>query len=270
MGYEVVYYYHEEIERGEYNKEETKEGMVIVGEAWEDVELDYLAGKVMALLARRSILVTSLEISEFKKKSVTFREAKDGIVIKNRKFKFDDGSTLKGESLEQSDPMDQLKALLDANPNLIEDLGIAGASKVSASGAQPHENMQGTSESRKSLQLPKQAVSKLFKNPTPLRYELFNPVIDGLQHDAKRRGMKFTLGKRYPIYEERPAGTAQAGMMYFTLDDEGKKQAMSDKFFQTETSQLIGDQERGVQIQDQSDSKLQWSGVIGDNMPSVR
>ena len=59
-------------------------------------------------------------------------------------------------------------------------------------------------------------------------------------------------------------------MQYFTLDDNGNKQAMSDKFFKTETSQLIGDRERGVQIQDQSDSKLQWSGVIGDNMPSVR
>jgi|GEM_PF-2336837 hypothetical protein len=269
MGYEVVYYYHEEIERGEYNKEETKEGMVIVGEAWEDVELDYLAGKVMALLARRSILVTSLEISEFKKKSVTFREAKDGIVIKNRKFKFDDGSTLKGESLEQSDPIDQLKALLDANPDLINSLGVAGAETASV--PFPHESSQNTPSRKTHPQAtaPSPKGKSQFKN-APLRYEVFDPVIDGLAQDAKRRGLRFTLGKKYPIYEEKAAGNQYAGMQYFTLDDNGNKQAMSDKFFKTETSQLIGDRERGVQIQDQSDSKLQWSGVIGDNMPSVR
>lgn len=271
MGYEVVYYYHEEIERGEYNKEETKEGFVIVGEAHEDVELDYLAGKVMALLARRSILVTSLEISEFKKKNVTFREAKDGIIIKNRKFKFDDGSTLKGESLEEHDPVKQLKALLDANPNLVDSLGIAGATKV-----HPHEKPQTSKAPARVSAPPPPAKSKdggkgQYKTP-PLRYEIFDPVISGLAEDAKRRGLKFTLGKKYPIYEEKPAGNQFAGMQYFTLDDNGNKQAMSDKFFKTETAQLVGDRENGVNIQDQTnDPNLQWSGVVGDSsMPNLR
>lgn len=266
MGYEIVYYYHEEVERGEYDKEETKENTVIVGDPYEDVELDVLAGKVMALLARRNILVTNLEISEFKRKSISFRETNDGIVIKNRKFKFDDGSTLKGESIEQADPVEQLKALLDANPDLINSLGLAGVTK-----SFPHETSQKTT-SRKSppqTTAPNSKGKAQFKN-APLRYEVFDPVIDGLAQDAKRRGLRFTLGKKYPIYEEKSAGNQYAGMQYFTLDDNGNKQAMSDKFFKTETSQLIGDQERGVQIQDQSDSKLQWSGVIGDNMPSVR
>jgi hypothetical protein len=102
---------------------------------------------------------------------------------------------------------------------------------------------------------------------------LFNPVIDGLQHDAKRRGLKFTLGKRYPIYEERAAGSAQAGMMYFTLDDEGKKQAMSDKFFQTEAASLIGDESQDFNNPNASrgsEPQLKWDGVISGNVPSVR
>lgn len=270
MGYEVVYYYHEEVERGEYNKEETKEGFVIVGEAHEDVELDYLAGKVMALLARRSILVTNLEINEFKKKSVTFRETKDGIVIKNRKFKFDDGSTLRGESIEDHDPVEQLKALLDANPNLITDLGIAGATKV-----QPHENLQNAKKSSRTSAPPPPSApaqkSPQYKTP-PLRYEIFSPVINGLADDAKRRGLKFTLGKKYPIYEEKPADNTFAGMKYFTIDDAGNRQAMSDKFFQTESGSLIGDRDSGVSIQDQSNEpSLNWSGVVDNSsMPNVR
>lgn len=113
MGYEVTYKYHEMID-GEYNKNELKLKTVKIGSPYEDTQAELLAGKIIAQLARRNILVVDVEIYEFTKKKLTFKQTDDGILIKNRKYSFDDGALLSTESeeyIEKQDPVEQLKVV---------------------------------------------------------------------------------------------------------------------------------------------------------------
>lgn len=98
MGYEVTYKYHEMVD-GEYNKNELKLKTVKIGNPYEEMQPEILAGKIIAQLARRNILVVDVEIYEFIKKKLTFKQTDDGILIKNRKYSFDDGALVSTEEV---------------------------------------------------------------------------------------------------------------------------------------------------------------------------
>jgi hypothetical protein len=100
MGFLVNYKYCK-LKDGSYDKSELTEGNIKVGEAFDEVPLDILAGKVMALLARRAIFVTEIEIFELARKAVSYKESDDGILIKNKKFRFDDGVVQQGTELPE-------------------------------------------------------------------------------------------------------------------------------------------------------------------------
>ena len=85
MGFEVVFKYHDKIENG-YDTLENKTFKKKFGDPYEDVPLSKLALFIMGQLARRDIWIVDVEINEFIKKSISFRENKSGIIIKNNKF----------------------------------------------------------------------------------------------------------------------------------------------------------------------------------------
>jgi hypothetical protein len=244
MGYEVTYHYHEEIAKGEYNKDEIKTKSVKIGGPYDDITLETLAGKVMAQLARRNILVVDVEIYEFTKKKISFKEASDGILIGRRKFSFDDGAVV--SSIEESEEppvvvqqtataptptfnQNDLLAQLLSNPSVLAALGAAGNPAAQAI-------------------VKKQSVPT---GPSPIpnkiiRYEIFNPVDKIFLEDARRRKLAFTVGKRYPILLERKASVTEVGMFYHTIDDKGQRQVMSDKFFSPD----VGELERGFEAEE--------------------
>lgn len=209
MGYVVEYWYYEEVEKGEYNKEEKKSGTINVGTPYEDVSLEQLAGKVMALMARRNILVFDVEIYEFAKKKVKFNESSDGIIVKNKKFKFDDGVRITGVEVPDAAPNHQPQPRLIPQPMARE---------------------------------------------TVLRHEIFH-ALDGTDGELKRRGMAFTEGKRYPILKETDSGN-RLGMMYLTVDDNGRQQTISEYFFDREV-QLMH-----TQPVPEGSGDLSWSGIV--------
>ena len=88
MGYEVKYHYHDKTESG-YDTDDVKIFTKRVGKSFEDASLGAVASAIIRQLARRDIWVVNVEIVEFVKKEISFRESKGGIVIKNRKFNFD-------------------------------------------------------------------------------------------------------------------------------------------------------------------------------------
>ena len=188
MGYELIFYYQEEIEKGKYD-EETKTRKVKVGSPQEDVPLESAAAKVFAQLARRNILVTDVEIYEFTRKKLSYREVDDGFLIKNRKFRFDDGPTavVSEEASEDAAPRDQLAALLAANPELLSQL-----TQQQGGGASPPKKVNVTAPPSRSLNLGK-----------PIREEKFDPP-PFLRDEIKRRALPFTIGQKYPIYDEKP------------------------------------------------------------------
>jgi len=278
MGYEVVYHYHEEIEKGEYNKEETRQDSVKVGDPFDDVSLDILAGKVMALLARRSILVVDVEIYQLAKKKLSFKEAKDGIVIKNKKFKFDDGSSITGEQIEkgEEDPEALLARLLEANPELLKKISPAAQvpvqTNLGSSAGNPQANMPQTVSAVEPLSgnTNNLAVANFGK---PLRYELFNPVDKMFFDDAKKRGLKFTLNQKYPIYHEKSGPNQMVGCILTTVDDTGQKQLMSERFFTPDIRKLEKDvvtDPFGAAAKVGGDP-LEWSNVVSSgDVPNLR
>jgi hypothetical protein len=55
----------------------------------DEIPVEKLANAVMMQLARRDIMVFDVKISEFIKRSVSFKETKGGVLIKNKKFLLD-------------------------------------------------------------------------------------------------------------------------------------------------------------------------------------
>lgn len=67
----------------------------------------------------------------------------------------------------------------------------------------------------------------------PIRMEIFCPPPE-LEEEAKKRGLKFTVGRKYPIYSEVPEHNNHAGMRYVTLDDEGNRRSVNAVHFSPE------------------------------------
>jgi hypothetical protein len=199
MGYELNFKFKEEITKGEY-AEEIKEKKVKVGDPWEEVPLEQVAGKIMAQLARRNILIVDVEIYELKKSKLSYKEADDGIVIKNKKFKFDDGAAVVPVV------MDEASALEAAIGSLDDEAMRAKLLKM----LKPSNGSPGTA-----LALPKNT------NPGinlagPLKYETFDPnpqELSGIQ-------AALTPGKRYAILREESKGQGVFTRVYYFLKDD--------------------------------------------------
>ena len=258
MGYEIKYKYHTKDEEGAYNTDETQEGSIKVGSPYDELPLENLAGKVMSLLARRSILVTEIEAFEFTKKKLSFSEEEDGIKIKNKKFKFDDGPPVCAS--EDYSVKEQLQAILCAHPELLEG-STQGATQPTQAPERPVQ--------------PKVAVAP-HQNPEQLiRREYFWPDDGVWVENAKKANpnMSFTLKKAYPIYEEKmeeiPSIPGRPGnILYKTRDDNGALMWAVDKLFSMSIPKgdLTGITDGGL-----SDVGLDWSGTTrNDNIPDIR
>jgi hypothetical protein len=269
MGYELVFKYHDEISKGEYDREVLKNKNIKIGSTTDEVSLDVVASRIMAQLARRNILVVDVEIYEYTKKKLSYKETEDGILIKNRKYSFDDGVNLSYSEVPDDMPADttgimnnqpllqQLLSLLAGNQNIISDIAN-------------NKGIITRAESKPNLAV----------LPPPSKYlrkEIFNPVQKEMIVDCKNRGMNFTVGKLYPIINERMAPIAQAGMMYTTIDDNGKRFNLSDKFFTPNVNMEYGDQFNEEFIPLSTNAKagksadgLDWGGVVENDSLNIR
>lgn len=261
MGYIVEYKYNQEITKGEYNREEVLSGSIKVGSPYEDIPLEVLAGKVMALMARRNILVFDVEVYEIAKKSLTFKELDDSIVIKNKKFRFDDGPPVSGIDTDSGDvglneALKMLQKLNDEQPQL-----LALLKKQQNNGVvniAPTANLPAV--------VVPTALPSALAGKRPLRQEVFDPepwIVESNHGNVK--SMKFTKGKRYPIFQERLGDPL--GVLYTTVDDDNRERTVLDKYF-VGVTRLI---EEGVaKHEGLTDTGLSWGGAINDGMPKLR
>lgn len=197
MGFSVEYkYYSYDKEKKDYNREEELNGILKVGEFNEDITIEELASKVIALMARRNIFVREINIFEFAKKQISYKESDDGITIKNRKFRFDE-------------------SVLTSNLEVVEDSS---------------NNMQLVKKENK---LPKTTNPS---EKSPIRYEIYSPENKFfVERESKRNGGKifFTLNKKYPVFEEKipSLGSGIPEVLYVVVDDKGDYVTVSDKLF---------------------------------------
>lgn len=247
MGFECNYHYHERVE-GDYNKEETKSFKKKVGDPFEDVSLEKLAAAVMAQLARRDVWIVDVEIFELFKKPVSFKESKGGIILKNKKFNFDgggeDASTIIVQDMVQAPPPQpvQLPNQHVQPVNNEQYVNIQGR-------VQPHEQGQ-----------PRR----------PIDWMVFSPELPQMA-EIQKKNLRFTPDKKYPVFEKKEG--IGGGEVFVMIDDTGREQLVSDKYFVPGNIQLLADRELGFsQSQQQRDGgKLYWGGANQEpNMPDIR
>ena len=103
------------------------------------------------------------------------------------------------------------------------------------------------------------------------RWEVFDPDLQQ-EHRAKNNGLKFTKGKKYPIFEEISLGEG-IPPQYLTLDDVGAEKQVGCDYFVAPTAGLSfeGQMTDGPAVNE--DDGL-WAGhkIIGntDSIPEVR
>lgn len=267
MGYEVIFHYKEQIERGVYEDEE-KIKKLKVGSPYDEVSLEVLAGKVFAQLARRNILIEDVEIYEFQKKKLSYKETADGILIKNKKFCFDDGiATGTIEEYEDASVIEQFTKLITSNPQLVGILqGKEGQSSLGDASQPTLIPPRPSSPSINSL-----PHEKNVDKQSSTRNEIYDPP-SWLAREATQRGLKFTKGKQYPILKERISDNPQAGMIYTTIDDESNQISIASIHFITVPIKLEGRFVEGDHepISQENASNLSWSSVVDDSIPNLR
>ena len=246
MGFECVYHYHERVD-GEYNKEETKTFKKKVGDPLDDVPLEKLAAAIMAQLARRDIWIVDVDVFEISKKEVSFKEAKGGIVLKNKKFLFD-GKVAECITVVEETPQPQYSVAPYQAPHPHQQQSLSAA----AAPVQPHNMIQRPQ---------RRAVDVVVYSPEP--QQMF---------EAQKRGLKLTVDKKYEVLEKRPAPTG-VGELFLVVDDAGREQTVSDAYFVPGNINLFGDKELGFSESSKGrdgGNLLYQGGAVADQMPNLR
>lgn len=238
--YEIIFTYHEKNENGKYDTNNSKElRKKITGKKDEDVPLENIAKFIILQFSRRNIWVTGVQIFEYVKKEISFRETDNGIVIKNRKFNLSDNIVVSMEEQETAVPT--------ASPITTQSVATPDDGKyVNIEGKHPHNN----------------GVRR------PVDWVVFAPEPQQML-EIKQKSLRFTPEKKYPIFEKQISGI---GEVYVMLDDVGREQLVSDKYFVPGNTQLFADKELGFSENQQSrdGGKLYWGGTSGSEMPEIR
>lgn len=237
MGYELIFHYKESAENPGTYKDEVKNKSYKVGKTTEDIGIEVVAGKILSQLARRNILIVDVEIYEYAKKKVSYRETSDGIVIKNKKFSFDSSSVVLCE-----DFVDDVSEQEEFKP-------IPSVSKELADKSCPIA---------KSKNLAKRVI----------RQEIFDPDPRG-KIKVEQNGFKFSVGKKYPIYSEESFGGT---ILYNTTDDRSKDVKVSAEYFVAIGSGLL-EEDSGpsyVGAENQKDEINLWRNFEKVDMPDIR
>lgn len=253
MGFECIYHYHEKVD-GEYDKKETKTFKKKVGDPFDEVTLEKLAASIMAQMARRDIWITDVEIFELSKKPISFKESKGGIIIKNKKFLFDGGgeeSFVSVEEIIQICPSQSSQYTVSEFQQPVPN--SMPVKQLSAAAVHPHNQQKPNTPARR-------AVDQMVYLPEPMHL-----------HTARQKNLRFTVNKKYPIFEKRPS--PNGGEIFVTQDDNGREQMISDVYFVPANINLIADKELGFSEtkQEKDGGNLYWGSASSDpGMPDLR
>ena len=240
MGYEVIYNYYEKKENG-YDKEEVKTFKKKVGDPFEDIPMEKLVTSMMSQFARRDIWITDAEVYELTKKKISFKETKDGLILKNKKYLFEgsvDSSYIVSQEIEENQ-----------KPTNIAPTNIAPSIQPSNSQSQ--------------------ISGKTYSAKTPVDWVIFLPELRQLPMVSKYR---LTRDKKYPVYRKRMKSSG-VGQELTIEDDIGREITIVDDFFVPAQINLVADKELGfTKKQDiPSENLLFWNEMEEDaTMPDIR
>lgn len=250
MGFEVNFSYYDKNKDGKgFDTSQLHTFKKVIGKT-EDVPLDKLAKTVMMQLARRDILVEDVEVYEYTRKKISFKETKGGVIIKNQKFLLDQDEIVMVEEPEEVRPQ-QIQIVQQEPTQVLQ---------------KPSASLLGSK-----LQMPS-------PSQKALRMEVFDPDDPGVAAELAKKNIKVTPKKKYAIFEEKlstisvvVSGSRQEvnGYDYLILTDDAKKEYVSSIHFVPEQRGLIG--MPANLMPRPSGANLMYMGPTGDNdMPVLR
>jgi len=261
MSFEVVYSYYAKIENSfDYDRENSHTFKKVYGKVEEDYSLEKLASNIMQQMARRDIFVYNLEIFEFQKKKISFKQNKADLVIKNKKFSTKTGAFEGVEEDSTPSSFSHTDLLPEEKDPYSEAANTPMPSPPSAVASQP-VNLAVLHPHQKAM-----AEANQNKPKRILKFVTFEPP------DAVSRSRfpyKFTPNKKYPVYHEKLSASG-IGMIIETIDDLGGTVKVPDELFVSLDINLIGDDESPNSRRGLTDSGLNWNGVIKDSIPKLR
>jgi hypothetical protein len=204
MGYEVIFYYKsKDKETGTYKEEESNNFKKRVGDPYEDTPIEKLASVIMKQLARRDVWVEDVEIYEITKKKISFKETKNGIIIKNKKIILDDNFEI--DIKQESDETEVVESRSEIPAQQKSEAGVVkGTTRV-------------------------------------LRRMLFAPEPQQ-QINLLKQGVKLTPDKVYDIYKIEK-GLNGVSEIYLLIDDNNHEKKVSDDCFVPATTLSQQDEE---------------------------
>ncbi len=255
MGYEILFRFHEKLDGGGYDTINVKEMTRKVGEPFDDVPLEKVVSVIMAQYARRDILVVDVKPIEYSKKEISFKETKEGIILKNKKYNFDQQTAV--ITCQEIAPQ---PAQIARHPH----------EEISAAQRHPHEMIRRPAGAQVK-EHPHNRVSTYSNAPRAKQKRMiFAPSNMDLVKQHKVFGL--TVEKEYTILSER-MNESGVGQTLVVMDDNGMQQEVSDEFFIPTTMELFADRQLGFTKPPPSrehGGNLKWEGVINDDVPDVR
>lgn len=265
MGFECVFHYFEKNEDGKgFNTANRKTFKKVIGKM-EEIPLEEVAGLVLKQLARRDVLVDEVELFEFTKKALPFRETKGGIVIKGQKFDLD------GTKFE---PVQEI-----VNKIIPEDL--MGQKDNAIVHARNFESSQPTVSLRERLGMGAPSVTASDNGGgSILRMEIFDPDDEEIINRLNKKGMEFISGKKYPIFKESTKTITvrsetgvpeeQETFVYTVNDEQGRSCTLPCNYFRPVTAGLTYMPPEINQGRKNNGAKLLHMGNQNQDMPTLR
>lgn len=233
MGYEVIYKYHEKDDSGNYNKEVIKEMKKKIGDAYEEIPLEKLASAIMSQLARRDVwILPDVEIYEYKKSKISFRETKGGIVIKNKKFELDNDANIVVHEFTEGQPV--------------------------------HQN--GTT-AMVPVQPPNNKTNIAAPTGRPIKWVALDPDERNIAK-VKGSGLAFLPNKRYPVFSETADPKSFGRMIYVLLDENKREVTTFDDYFLNADQRMV--QGFNSTVDKDAEPKLSFGEYEKDTIPDIR
>lgn len=231
MGFEIKYTYHPRNDDGyDTNKKEQK--IAKVGKPFDETPLEKLAAAIMAQLARRDIWVIDVEVCEFVRKNISFKECKDGkgITLKGKRFSFNEAAEMVSEDEETEESIDQ-------------DQGATTPTQVVVHQKNNQAIEDLYSNPNKPVPVQKQALSQNINQNKTMYKVYFDPPIQYI-NEVKRLGLRLSPDKEYPVHQvvQHPTGKLELQKIA-TTDDSGKVVIVDEKFFTIVGTGLLADKQ---------------------------
>lgn len=260
MGFEVRINFHPRKEEGGYDMGVKNEEIVKVGKPFDDTPLERLAGVVMSLMARRDVFVIAeeIEITELIRHQIGFKECKDGkgIVLKNKKFSFNEAAQLVAEDMGQPDarPQPQEPHIQQAIVPVSQNGQMVIHSNGNGQYHHPHEVM--------AVQRPQNNIDDLYGNPNKpvpiargnegrpmlinqkkVLYKVYIDRDNAYGNEYRRLPAKLSLEKEYPVHAVIPSASGRLDAQRLAItDDSGKVAEVEEKYFTSVGLGLVEDQ----------------------------